>query len=186
MTDPIAALRKEHSNISQLLDVLQRQVDAFERGDRPDYDVIEAVSDYFLSYPDLYHHPKEDLVFEKLRKRDPEAAEQVGNLREEHEQIAALSRNFANGVRAILDEAEVPRDAFGTWAGEFITFQREHLAKEERVFFAAALRALTPDDWADIAARISNHEDPLFDAASGGRYDALRRDILTWASESEA
>ena len=43
----------------------------FDRGDRPDYEVIRAVISYFEVYPEVYHHPQEDLVFAKLRTRDP-------------------------------------------------------------------------------------------------------------------
>ncbi len=185
MKDIVATLHKEHANISQLLDVLQRQVDAFDRGERPDYDIVEGVADYFLSYPDLYHHPKEDLIFEKLKQRDPAVVERIGDLRREHDELAARTRKFATGVRAILDEAGVSRESFHQWAVAFIDLQRDHLMREERLFFPAALSALTPGDWAEIADRISDNEDPLFDAAAGGRYDALRRNILSWANEPE-
>jgi hemerythrin-like domain-containing protein len=109
MTKVIAALRKEHSNITQLLDILERQVAIFDRGGSPDFGIVEAVVDYFQSYPDLYHHPKEDLVYQKLQQRDPAAAERVGDLRREHEELAARTRDFASGVQAVLDEAQVSR-----------------------------------------------------------------------------
>jgi hemerythrin-like domain-containing protein len=184
MTQVIAALRKEHANISQLLDVLERQVAIFDRGEQPDYDIVEAMIDYFQSYPGLYHHPKEDLVYQKLQQRDAAAAERVGDLRQEHEELAARTRDFAVGVQAVLDEAQVSRVSFGHWARRFIQLQRDHMTHEERFFLPAARAALTPEDWEDIKARAADQEDPLFGNEVGGRYEALRRDILQWEQES--
>jgi hemerythrin-like domain-containing protein len=184
MTEVIAVLRKEHSNISQLLDILERQVAIFERGGSPDYGIVEAVIDYFQSYPNLYHHPKEDLVYQKLQQRDPAAAGRVGDLRKEHEDLAARTRDFALGVQAVLDEAQVSRVSFQEWARRFIQLQRDHMTHEERFFLPAARAALTSEDWKDIKARAADQKDPLFGEEIGGRYELLRRDILQWERES--
>ena len=184
MAEVIAALRREHANITQLLDILERQVTIFDRGGTPDYDIVEGIIDYFQSYPDLYHHPKEDLVYQKLELRDPDAAKRVGDLRQEHEELAARTREFAVAVRAVLDEAQVSRASFGQWARRFIQVHRDHMAHEEGFFLPAARAALTPEDWDEIRARASDQEDPLFGKEVGGRYEALRRDILQWEQES--
>ena len=34
----------------------------------PDYEVIQGIVDYFLTYPSQYPHPKEDLVFRRLEE----------------------------------------------------------------------------------------------------------------------
>ncbi len=70
----IESLRQEHRNIEKLLLVLERELSVFARGERPDYEVVHAVIAYFQVYPDAYHHPPEDVVFEKLKMRDPAAA----------------------------------------------------------------------------------------------------------------
>ena len=63
----IERLSQEHRNIEKLLAILERELEVFDRGDRPDYEVIRAVISYFEVYPEVYHHPQEDLVFAKLR-----------------------------------------------------------------------------------------------------------------------
>lgn len=186
MHDIVTALRKEHSNITQLLDILERQIERFDRGDDPDYEIIESIVDYFQSYPDLYHHPKEDLLFRRLEQRAPEAAARVGDLRKEHEDLAVRTRQFAAGVRAVLDEAQVPRKALRDWARQFIDEQRRHMQHEEAHFFPAAVRSLTEQDWADISSRMTDHDDPLFGADVGRRYEVLHRDIIAWARQTGA
>ena len=53
----IDSLRQEHRNIEKLLLVLERELSVFDRGERPDYQVIHAIIAYFLVYPNSYHHP---------------------------------------------------------------------------------------------------------------------------------
>src|SRR5262245_54373608 len=67
-------LRQEHRNIEKLLVVLEQELSVFYRAERPDYELIKAVITYFAVYPDTYHHPLENIIFEKLKARDPAAA----------------------------------------------------------------------------------------------------------------
>jgi hemerythrin-like domain-containing protein len=52
MTEIIEILCREHRNMEKLLRVLERELGIFERGDRPDYDVLLGTIDYFKDYPD--------------------------------------------------------------------------------------------------------------------------------------
>jgi len=83
MTAFIEVLRQEHRNIESLLRVLERELSVFDRGERPDYEVVLAVIDYFKGYPDSCHHPREDMIVEKLKVRDPVAAATIGDLEAE-------------------------------------------------------------------------------------------------------
>ena len=56
---------------------------------------------------------------------------------------------------------------------------------EDRDFFPAALKALKPADWTEIASATTNHEDPLFSEAAETTFDALRARILQMEQESE-
>jgi hypothetical protein len=67
----VAILHQEHRNIEKILLVLEQELSVFDRGERPDYEVVRAVISYFEVYPDAYHHPQEDMVFKKLKARDP-------------------------------------------------------------------------------------------------------------------
>jgi hemerythrin-like domain-containing protein len=184
MTDVIAILSREHANITALVKALEENIDRFELGEKIDFDILTAIAEYFLSFPDLYHHPKEDLVFAKLKERDPAAVEKIGNLREEHEEIARRTREFANGVAAILGEAQVPRDSFSRWARNFIEQQRNHVVMEERHFFPAAQAALTAEDWAEIEEKMQTPDDPLFGDDVAEPFEILREDILRWHKET--
>ena len=53
MTYVVEVLRQEHRNIEKLLRVLERELSVFDRGDRPNYEVVVGVIDYFKDYLDF-------------------------------------------------------------------------------------------------------------------------------------
>src|SRR5690349_22294755 len=98
----IDILRQEHRNIEKLLLVLERELGVFARGGRPDYEVVHAVIAYFQVYPDAYHHPLEDMVFEKLKVRDTAAAAEIGDLAADHRRGTDRLRRVAQAVESVL------------------------------------------------------------------------------------
>lgn len=186
MSEVMNRLRQEHRNIIKLLDALEHQLAIFDTAETPDYDVLAGIGKYFTGFPDRCHHPKEDLIFRKLRERAPEAAEIVGDLEAEHERIGTLARHFREAIQNVLGEVEVSRDAFDTVARHFIRDQRRHLQMEEERFFPLAVEKLTPGDWAEIDARITDEDDPVFGSDAAAEFAALRNDLLQWEEEDEA
>ena len=177
MAEVMDILREEHSNMTLLLDFLERQMDAFAHAEEPDYVLLKDVIDYTLSYPDLYHHPKEDLVYEKLLTRDPAAADLVGDLKAEHARLAELSRHFNEVIENVLAESAVSRERVVKVAREFIDGTRAHMEMEESKFFPAALDSLTEADWTAILDGFEHHDDPLFGAAVTESFKNLSQEI---------
>jgi hemerythrin-like domain-containing protein len=182
----IERLSQEHRNIEKLLAVLERELEIFDRGDRPDCEVIRAVISYFELYPEVYHHPQEDLVFAKLKIRDPAAAAKVGNLALEHQKGAERLRRVAQAVDGVLADREILRRDVDSIVRDFVEHERRHIMMEDRDFFPAALKALEPQDWTEIAAAMTTHEDPLFSEAAEEIFHALRARILQLEQEAEA
>jgi len=182
----IERLSQEHRNIETLLTVLERELEVFDRGERPDYEVIRAVISYFEVYPEVYHHPQEGLVFAKLKARDPAAAAKIGDLAGEHQNGAERLRRVAHAVDAVLADREVLRQTVDTIVRDFIENERRHMMMENRDFFPAALKALEPQDWTEIASAVTAHKDPLFSEVAEARFDGLRAHILRLEQEAEA
>ena len=183
----IDVFHQEHSNIEKLLCVLEQELSVFDRGERPDYEVIWSVITYFQEYPDAYHHPQEDRVFEKLKARDPAAAAKIGDLTAEHRKGAKRLSQVAQAVENGLMDQGVSRHTVDGIIRDFIVHERHHMAMEEREFFPAAVEALQPQDWAEIASsRLTGQKDPLFSEIVEKRFDAVRRHILQLEQEAEA
>jgi hemerythrin-like domain-containing protein len=182
----IDLLRQEHRNIEKLLLVLERELSVFARGERPDYEVVQAVIAYFQVYPDVNHHPPENLVFETLKARDPLSAARIGDLATEHRIGSERLRRVVQAVDSVLADRELLRQTVSDIIHDFIEYERRHIAMEERDFFPAATSALLPQDWAAIASRLADRKDPLFSEIVEDRFAAVRKHILQLEQEAEA
>ena len=182
----IELLYREHRNIERLLAVLDGELEIFDRGERPDYEVIRAVIDYFEVYLEAYHHPQEDLVFAKLKIRDPAAASKVGDLAREHQEGSERLRRVAQVIDSVLADRELLRQDVDIVVRDFTEHEHRHIMMEERDFFPAAVKALERQDWAEIASALTNRKDPLFSDVAEEKFEALRARILQMEQEAEA
>lgn len=180
MTKILDDLREDHRNLARLWDLLGRELKVFKDSGQPDYGLVETILDYCLNYPDLCHHPKEDLIYEKLAERDPAAAKTIGDLKREHEKLASLTWRFSTAVSNVLEDEQLPRDWFMDIANDFLVFSRNHMQMEEVLFFPAARKSLTAKDWVELEAAIENVNDPLFGEDKQEKYESLFQDIMDW------
>ena len=186
MSRLIEILLEEHRNIEKLLHVLEQELDVFDRTELPDYEILRTIVEYFQDYPESYHHPKEDIVFEKLKLRDPSAVARIGDVETEHQLETQRLRRFAQAINDILAGREYPRRSFHNVVRDFIDHQRQHMHKEEQLLYPAAIKGLRAEDWVEIDARLNNKKDPLFDRVAEKEFDALRQTILQWERETQA
>jgi hemerythrin-like domain-containing protein len=184
MTMMIELLRDEHRDIEQLLDVLEHELKAFDRRERPDYEVIQAIIGYFQDYPDCCHHPKEDMIFERLKARNPLVAKRIGDVEAEHRQETERLDRVAKVVRNVLLDREILRLTFSKVMRDFIDHQRGHMAMEERSLFPAAASALRPEDWREIESKWNDKTETLFNVAMEEKCHSLRDRILRWNREN--
>ncbi len=185
MTKILDELRDDHRNLARLLDLLGRELNTFKEGGRPDYDLVENILEYCLHYPDLCHHPKEDLIFEKLQARDPATANTVGNLEQEHAKLTDLTWRFSSAVINVLEDETLPRDWFLFLANDYLSFSRSHMLMEEVLFFPAVRKTLTPEDWAELDETWEMVEDPLFGEEIQKKYERLYQEIVNWEGRSQ-
>ncbi|HVN02347.1 MAG TPA: hemerythrin domain-containing protein [Caulobacteraceae bacterium] len=185
MTSVIEVLHEEHRNIGRLLRVLERQIDIFAAEDAPDYDVIVGVADYFLDFPDLCHHPKEDAIVARLAAAHPDRLAALGDLPGEHRALRQRAISFRETVSALLGETDIARSEIVDAARRFIDAQWAHMRREEEGFLPLADRLLAPADWTAIESELGRRRDPLFGGKVEARFRALGERLLAWAAEDE-
>src|SRR5208283_3252798 len=126
------------------------------------YDVIGGVSAYFLEYPDLCHHPKEDVVFSRLAAAHPRETADLRDLLQDHVAVHDRAVRFGDTIRELLNDTDIARSTVVEAARAFIETERRHMEREEQRFFPLAERLLTPVDWAHIEGDLASGRDPLF------------------------
>jgi len=93
-------------------------------------------------------------------------------------------RRVGQAVESVLTDQELLRQTVNDIIRDFIEHERRHMAMEERDFFPAAVKALQPQDWAEIASRLTDRRNPL--EVVEERFEVVRRHILQLEQEAEA
>ncbi len=182
--DVIDMLKQEHRGMAKLLKAFERQLDLIDQAEHPDFDIIEGVFEYCREFPDRCHHPKEDLLLERLLMRQPEASEKIGDLYKEHEELAALTGRLAHSFDLLLKDGEISREAIVALGREFLQAYWDHMRKEEEVFLPMARKVLSDSDLEQVDKKIETSPDPLFGEVVDERYGSLREHIIAWDRES--
>jgi hemerythrin-like domain-containing protein len=178
MSDTIAALSREHSNIEKMLELLESEILAIEVGKTPDNRLMQDIMRYMAQYSDRFHHPKEDLIFAQLLRRDPDIRAEVQELIEEHVSIGLAGREFTELVSASHVDSVDARERLATFGFSYIRALREHILKEETKLFPLANEVLTETEWQLIDEAVNAIDDPLFDEMTADDYQRLYRLII--------
>jgi hemerythrin-like domain-containing protein len=151
MAVPISAWHTDHVYFSELLGRLQRELDVFHRGERPDYERVCEIVTYLREYGDAVHHPRESVAFARLAKRCPDMALPLARLEQEHRVIAQAGQALLAQIEAILGGAIAPRGELETVLATYLVYYGNHIAKEEEDVLTRAATHLTAEDWAAVA-----------------------------------
>ena len=181
MHDVIALWHADHVNFGTLLNLLEDQVALFHAAGSPDYELMLDVMYYMTHYPDVLHHPKEDLVFAKIKERTASAGPVIDELTKQHAWLRASARELVRNLDDIVNGSITSREAVEEAARAYIMNLRKHMRVEETEILPLAASSLLAHDWAAVEAAIRHIEDPLFGARSEERYAALRRQVATGA-----
>jgi hemerythrin-like domain-containing protein len=161
----------------RLLDLLEREVEIFETGVRPNYALMVDIIGYLRGYSDHFHHPREDVAFARLAKRCPELRKTIAALRLEHRVIANAGEKLLGQLGAVLDDSMVPRADIEAAAAVYLTYYRNHISREEREVLTRAAEMLTAKDWEEVNAVAPPGDDPLAGPNPEDRYRRLRQQI---------
>ena len=174
MSDPSALWHAEHANFSRLLDLLEQQVALFHEGGQPDYGLMLDAISYLREGPDRFHHPREDVMFAQLVRRDPSMRMPINRLLQEHRVIAVAGEELRSRLEDVVAGSVVPRASLESAAAVYLAYYRQHLATQERDVLPRAAQTLTPQDWRAIANVIPPGPDPLFGEKPEAHYRELR------------
>lgn len=165
----ITLIKDEHWAISAVLLTLTSLVRTMRRraddGKEPDADfaLLKAMLDYIVSYPERWHHPKEEQVlFPAIRRRTREADGLLEELGRDHEQGALHIGNLQQKLLAFKRGEPGAREAFFDATDEYAQYQWMHIGKEERLLLPLAQRVLTDDDWREVSAAFHAMDNPPF------------------------
>ena len=186
MTAIMCMLINDHCNMTRIINTLERQTSSLDHEEAVDLGLIKNILEYLLDYPTRVHHPVEDLVYGKLKIRDPAMARTLDDLEQEHADLENQTRQFALAVERVLKGENLPPQELARTGRDLTDRLQRHLATEETTLFPAARSSLMSSDWADIALVLGAPDDPLFGPRLRDFYRRLHKEIMAsgtaWAA----
>lgn len=181
----IRALHNEHIYIGNLLDSIEEQLQLIDSGREVDFNFLIDIVDYLKNFPDRYHHPKEDLIFQRLALRDQSAMSEVQSLFEEHR---ALEVQIARVGESLEDYQLLPTvqklKRIGELCSDYVRIMRRHIDREEAELLPRAVAALREEDWFLIEQHSTPVQEMPIEDTLVDNYTAIRRLLKVGAERS--
>jgi len=167
-------LYAEHRHIASVMQLLGDQLTAIEAGELVDTHVVYETMDYMVTWPDRFHHPREDLIYGRVAELDAAVADNVDSLQRDHDKMAIAGRDV---LRAIEDwrDAEVSGGELVKRGRAYIDHMYEHMNSEEKLVFPQIQGVLTVEDWRELAE--DDHLRPVSDPVFGSRVQREYRNM---------
>lgn len=179
--EAIQIIKDEHFAIAAVMYCLRYLVRQMrDEGAAPNFPLLHAILDYVVSYPDRWHHPKEnDYLFAAIRARTRDADALLNELEREHEEGRPRIEHLKRSLVAF--EREGLGGPFFEAAEAYALREWEHMRKEEDALMPIAERVLDGDDWARIHAAFRENDNPLFGLKPKDDAERLYQRILDLA-----
>lgn len=169
----------DHKHMQKLLDVFENLLQQLGKRERDPATltlILDAL-DYFSVYPDQWHHPVEDLVFERLLGKPIDVRDVVDTVLREHQAIAAATRRMNTLFYAVANDAAVEREKLFGAARDYIELQRQHLKKENEILLPLVAQYLSAADWQEIGLQLDEKESVHFHQGVKRIYEALLENL---------
>lgn len=179
MSNPVIdKLLREHDGMRSVLLAIRRQLDKLEHNEAPDFVLLHDALYYMRKFPSVFHHPFEDMLFERLSALDPVLATDISRLQEEHKKIYELEAWLLEAAVQAGREGAAAYPRLLEFGRLYLLIQKRHSEVEEDLIFPHALHSLHAADWQAIERQVQRVEDPLFGGSAHERFRSLYRDIL--------
>ena len=183
MSRAVNIIKQEHLNYLALLQCLGHLAnEASESRSKPDLRLFHSIIDYIESFLNRFHHPKEDdYLFRALLKRHPDCQALIQRLQGEHAEGDELLLDLKDALAACEADSKPDCISSADAVGRYREHQYNHMRSEETEALPLAREHLTDEDWQEIDAAFSAHDDPLFGDDRSAAYRRLYSKIVAMA-----
>lgn len=146
----LQVLCDEHRHMALLYSCLEDMADQLGRGEDVDVSRLHDIMRYVSHYPDLFHHPREEVLFRRLRRVSPRFADAINHATREHKELRALADRIDMLVQTLEADQVLDRRQLVQQLREFIALGRRHMGREEAELFRPALAQLDAETWEHV------------------------------------
>lgn len=173
----IDELLTEHENIAKILTLIEAELNELGNHNRGNHGLLSDAVKYMTDYPDLVHHPKEEVMFYWLQVKAPYLQAVIIKLGQEHNELANQGAKLQRIIKVLPDHDPVGSDELTLQGHLYTAMHREHMHLEETHVFPFAEQRLMHSDWRKIDGWCSKRCDPLFGDPVDKRYRRLRSHV---------
>jgi hemerythrin-like domain-containing protein len=152
----VEQLNEDHRQLVRILYHLEREVKAFGGLTKvaSNLESILDILDYIQVYPEIWHHPTEDVIYEALLEKDIPDLKQLADTLEEHATLELLTENLQEYINLIAADRGVSVVRFIKSTHDYINRQLQHMEKEQKYLFPLMEQYLDQQDWKKIKQRL--------------------------------
>lgn len=166
-------LRRDHHNMSLLLDMVEWEADSIYAGKSADHGLMLEIMHYMTGYPDVAHHPREDRLYDEVRRVRPDLTAGFERIAMDHRVIGALGRRLRDDLAAISSGAPVNRKLIADDSMHYVNAQRSHMQWEEIDLFRRCAELAAQGHRFLVDFEGGDEADPLLDEAAEDKYEEL-------------
>ncbi len=174
----IDKLHDDHINFIKLLEFLETQKNLLKSCQQIDIESILDAIQYMKEYPDLVHHPLENVVFKYFLADHDEVCDELKALLQEHDELPVLTDKLMEMLQSALAAVPQKREELCRYLEEYIVIQKEHMNKEESLAYPTIKSVLNDHDWENISSELEFIKDPLFGNNVKKSYQALLQKVI--------
>ena len=174
----IEQLHHDHKQLVRILYHLERELKAFNGllKEAANMETILDILDYIQVYPEIWHHPTEDVIYEMLLQKDIPSPELLADALEEHAILELLTENLQANINAAVTDQDFSPARFIKSTTVFINRQLQHMEREQKNLFPLAEKYLDKSDWDVIKQRLKSQQQ-LRQESRLQQYESLYQDI---------
>lgn len=166
----MARLRLDHARLSRVLREVEVQRARLASEPEAARAVLGEALHYLVEYLHGHHHPREDLLYERLLPLRADLGDELRELASDHDGGAARARRLSHALGRLPAGGARAADRFARALQSYVDETREHMRREERAIFYAGVEPwLSDEEWRALAGQ-ALPDDPLGDATNLRRH----------------
>lgn len=186
MPSLIHRLQQDHINYSRLLNLLEAEADVLHAGGNASYPLIRDIITYMHEFPDVYHHPCEDFLFNYLLEVDQYWSTVVERLIQQHALVAGIAAELAEILaQPTPAPSPVQKQNILSRINDYLAIMRKHMLTEEKEIYPVLNAQLDQDVLENIRQQLAAVKDPVFGEKLREKYQRLLDSITRSKEQGE-
>lgn len=156
----VEQLNDDHRQLVRVLYHLDREIKALNGlgCSRASVEKILDILDYIQVYPEIWHHPTEDLIYEVLLQKNIPEPQRLADCIEDHGVLELLTENLHSYLEQFALGNDGVRSRLVKAGSDYVKRQLDHMEHEQQTLFPLMEEFLSDGDWDTIKQQLKSRQ----------------------------